>query len=151
MSFRRRLRQCAAPRSSTAVPAWALLIVRTVLLLTIALLPVQMRAGANEAHPHSILQLVLDVRDGAIDHHGASGESPHEHEALQAAQGECLTDPDVPSVEETGRLGGISMLSVPVLLMLIPAFSSEETRPMPYVRRGRVPELDPPPPRASSA
>jgi hypothetical protein len=147
MSFRRRCRQCAAPLSSTAVPAWAHSIVHAILLLTIALLPVQMRAGANEAHPHSILQLVLDVRDGAIDHHGASDELSHEHEAPQAAQGECLADPDVPSVEETGRLGGISMLSIPVLLMLFPAFSSEERWPMPYVRRGRVPELDPPPPR----
>jgi hypothetical protein len=148
MSDRSCRRQCVAPRSSTAVSPWALSIIRAILLLTIALVPVQMRAGANEAHPHSILQLVLDAQNGAIDHHGEIGESSHEH---AVAQDDCLSNPDLPSVEETGRLGGISILSFPVLLMIIPAFSSEEPWPMPYVRRGRVPEPDPPPPRARRA
>jgi hypothetical protein len=107
-----------------------------------------MRAGTSEAHPHSILQLVLDAQDGAIDHHGTSGKSPHAHETHGAAQGECLADPDLPSVEETGRLGGISMLSVPVILLLVPILSTERPWLMPYLRHGRQPELDPPPPRA---
>jgi hypothetical protein len=151
MPHRVRRRQCVAPRSSLAVPAWALSIARAILLLTIALLPVQMRAGASEIHPHSILQLVLDAQDGAIDHHGTTGASPHAHETHVAARGECLADPDLPSVEETGRLGGISILSVPVILLLVPVFSTERPWLMPSMRHGRQPELDPPPPRAHRA
>lgn len=144
-----RHRQCVAPRSATVVPAWALVTVRALLLLAIALLPVQMRAGANEAHPHSILQLILDARDGTIDHHAAPAVASHgaTHEVHGPLPGECVANPDVPSVEETGRLGGISLLFVSTLLMPLPAFGGAGIWPSLPMRRGRQPELDPPPPR----
>lgn len=142
-----RRRQCAAAGSSNAILAWAHRGASAFLLLAIALLPVQMRAGASEAHPHSLVQLILDAGDGEIDHHHPEdGAAGHQHAPSRAD--ECHAAPDVPTVEETGRAGsGLSILAVSVAVLLVPVSAGRALWPEPQARRGLRRALDPPPPR----
>jgi hypothetical protein len=66
-----------------------------------------MRAGAMEAHPHSLLQLLVDANDdGRIDHHAPMGQMAHAHGSLPARAPVCDVNPDIPSLEESGRAAG---------------------------------------------
>ena len=127
-------------------------LVRIVSLVLLLLLPMQMRAGGDEPHPHALLQLMLDARDGAIDHHAdVAHEEPHE--ASESGQGwhepvSGVREPDIPT------FGGLSSASGSMALLLtIAAFCvipmPERTWfwPAPLPWAGRFPALEPPPPR----
>ena len=127
----------------------ASLLPRVLLLLAVFLLPVQMRAGANDPHPHALLQVLLDARDGAIDHHAdeshvAASHAEHDvgHPAPRAY------DPDVPTFEEPApAASGGQMLAALVVLVFAPLPALRQVWPAPPARIGRTPPFDPPPPR----
>jgi hypothetical protein len=147
MSHRADRLQLTTPRRPTIGHRWVLLL-HALVMLALILLPVQMRAGASEAHPHSLLQLLLDAGDGTIDHHTLeSGIARADgHAAEEAAI--CLSDPDVPSVEDSGQLGGsLSMLSAIGPTLLLQARNGDPVWPMSRPWQACIPELEPPPPR----
>ena len=143
------------PRATLRVlgnPAWMLSFVRALALLSLLLLPIQMRAGTQHPHPHALLQLVLDASDGSFDHHtlGEAAASPaHDHSGDFAA-----TDghqPDVPSLGPfVSALGGLAILAALITSLLIPPPLAERTWLQPTRCRGRFPTLEPPPPRTTS-
>jgi hypothetical protein len=132
-------------------PAWTLGIVRVLALLSLLLLPIQMRAGTQHPHPHALLQLVLDASDGSFDHHtlGEAAASPaHDHSGeIAAADGH---QPDVPThAPSVSALGGLAILAALVTSLLIPPRLAERNWMQPARWRGRFPTLEPPPPRAT--
>lgn len=145
--------QFATPRSRGINTRRLLALARVLGLVSLLLLPMQMRAGADDPHPHALLQLILDARDGVIDHHGHlddhSGDAEHGSESV--ATGATADDPDVPTFGESGPAGGgMAMLAAVVILFAVPASGPRRSWPLPARWSGRLPELDPPPPRIGS-
>jgi hypothetical protein len=144
-----------SPRAAPRVPgnpAWLLGFVRALALLSLLLLPIQIRARTQHPHPHALLQLVLDASDGSFDHHALGDEAtspPHDHsEEVAAAEGH---QPDLPSLgPSVSALGGLVVLVALIISPLIPPALAERTWRHPARWRGRVPTLEPPPPRATS-
>ncbi len=116
-------------------------------LALLFLLPMQMRAGANDAHPHAMLHLLLDARDGVIDHHDgepAAAHAGHEDSATRR-------QPDVPSVESSYvTSGAMAILAALLLLVLLPAIRRAMHWPLAAPLVDWLPTLDPPPPRAGA-
>lgn len=147
--MRHRFRYCQwAANHRSRIERWASLLPRTLLLLAVLLLPVQMRAGANDPHPHALLQLLLDASDGAIDHHA---DEPHVADAHSGHEGDHAAprahDPDVPTFEEpASAASGGQMLATLVVLVIVPLPAYRQVWPAPSARAGRQlsPELPPP-------
>lgn len=97
------------------------------MVLALLFLPVQMRAGAEAAHSHSLLHLLLDARDGEIDHHHDEGDHAHAHQTQPGD--ECRVNPDIPSLEETRQTGSVSMLSAIVVILAVPVERSRAIWP----------------------
>lgn len=115
-------------------------------LVFLFLLPMQMRAGAADPHPHALLQLLLDARDGEIDHHADDGHAVHD-ETHASDSGSPV--PDVPTFGESNHAGGgMAMLAALVAVFLIPATGAVSFWPSISRWTGRLPALDPPPPRS---
>ncbi|MGH2614199.1 MAG: hypothetical protein ACRDJC_03085 [Thermomicrobiales bacterium] len=149
MLNRTRVLQAATPRRRRQTTPRPLVIVRVLGLLFLFLLPMQMRAGADDPHPHALLQLVLDARDGAIDHHDDAGQENNHDGHLHAA---AEQEPDIPTVgASSGASGSMAMLAALVVLFLVPAPESRQLWPVSSQRSGRIPALDPPPPRTRPA
>jgi hypothetical protein len=126
-----------------------LVLARVLALVTCFLLPMQMRAGAEDAHPHAMLQLILDARDGGLDHHESEprhAADGHDHEEAGAETG--AHEPDVPVAEVSHGVGaGLAILAVVVVLLEGIAAGREAVWPSFARWRGRRPTLEPPPPR----
>ncbi len=122
--------------------------VRALALLSLFLLPIQMRAGTQHPHPHALLQLVLDASDGALDHHTlgeAAASAAHDHSAASDHQ------PDIPTLSPSvSALGGLAILAALITSLMIPPRLAERTWPQLARWRGRFPALEPPPPRTTS-
>jgi hypothetical protein len=127
-------------------------LVRILALIVILLLPVQMRAGAAGAHPHALLHLVLDARDGSFDHHHAEHDAAYDGadhgDASHTADEHA---PDLPTAGESNRVGGgLAILAALVVLYAIPITRSSLRWPLPPRWQGIARALEPPPPRAGS-
>jgi hypothetical protein len=143
----------AAPRVSGAVATRLIPLLRALVLLGLFLLPVQMRAGAQQPHPHALLQLLLDVSDGSFDHHtlGEEAASPP-HDYAGTVDGAGSHQPDIPAPgTSVSAVGGLAILAALVTALVIPLPLTERTwlHLMPW--RGRFTALEPPPPRITSA
>lgn len=132
--------RCARPWAGIAAIA---------VVCALALLPVQMKAGANEAHPHALLQLLIDASDGVMDHH-ADGDRRHHSDAAtcDAAQ----RGPDLPSFGDLLSFGGdLPIADAAVALLWLPASRGQAIWKVPGVLHALVPPVDPPPPRFTSS
>jgi hypothetical protein len=148
MWHRANRRHCAASRSPGDRLTWYVAILRLLPLLVMLLLPVQMRAGAADAHPHTLLQLLLDARDGSLDHHQGD-HAPGDGQATSvASEGSRGHGPDVPTYEDIGGMGmGVPILAATVALIALLVASEVPVWPRLSRWRDRLPVLDPPPPR----
>ena len=124
-------------------------LLRAVALLGLLLLPIQMRAGAASPHPHALLHLLLDARDGAFDHHTVGGTTAaatdHNVEHVDATG---FPLPDIPAYATfITAAGGLAVLAVVLAVLAIPAPRARRTWPLLARWRERLPVLEPPPPR----
>ena len=112
----------------------------------------QMRAGTYDPHPHAILQLILDARDGAIDHHAhhvVVGDDVHGHAYESSATGSH--EPDIATFGASSpAAAGMAILAAVVTIFTVPASVSQGTWPILASWTGCSPDLDPPPPRIES-
>jgi hypothetical protein len=124
-------------------------LLRAAALLGLLLLPIQMRAGAASLHPHALLHLLLDARDGAFDHHtvGGTTAAATDHNPVHVdATGS--PPPDIPTyATSVTAIGGLAVLAVMVMMLTIPAPRAGRTWPRRAWWRERLPVLEPPPPR----
>ena len=119
---------------------------RTLALASLLLLPIQMRAGAASPHPHALLHLALDASDGAFDHHAVEDEATTSHDA-QSVHASDSHPPDIPTYGTfIPGLAGLAVLTL-VTMPAIPTPRLGRTWPLHARWRGRIPALDPPPPR----
>jgi hypothetical protein len=135
----------AAPRSQGRDNRLRLTLIRVIVLVLVVLLPVQMRAGAADPHPHALLQLIIDARDGTVDHHADIGHddaySPHVNIGGSHEH-------DGPTLGVSHPAGsGIAMLVALVAVFLVPAADVRLSWLWSSRWCGRTPALDPPPPR----
>jgi hypothetical protein len=113
-------------------------LLRALALLGLLLLPIQMRAGAQDPHPHALLHLLVDARDGAFDHHTLS-------EAPGAAGAH---HPDIPTVGQSiSAAGGLAALAAVVAALIIPPPVADPIWPRSVHWRDRLRTVEPPPPR----
>jgi hypothetical protein len=141
----------AAPRpggTSTRFPY----LVQALALIGLFTLPVQMRAGTEHSHPHALFQLLLDARDGVIDHHFGQDEEAHQTNHQRSYSPSAAQHPDLPalgSAVQTG--GGLALLATLVFAVLLPSGEVERIWPPSrhWRQRNSIPE--PPPPRHVSA
>lgn len=124
---------------------WSLAFARVLVLLTLFLLPVQMRAGAPDAHPHALLTLLLDLRDGELDHH-AGDRHDTAIGADHSGQGS-----DLPDYGKSNVAGSVALLAATIVLLVIPSLPRERTAALAEHWQGRAPVLEPPPPRRFAA
>lgn len=127
---------------------------RLLALLGLFLLPIQMRAGAEQVHPHALLHLLLDAQDHVLDHHRqvapqapAVGHGDHSDHA----QRDESALPDLPTFESIQMAAGGLAVTLVALTLLIFALAYERIWPRRERWSGRrvLPEL-PPPRRAGS-
>jgi hypothetical protein len=119
--------------------------IRAVALIGLCLLPVQMRAGTDRPHPHSLFQLLLDVSDGKIDHHALDDPGhavPHDDHEHAAGQPDPPVYSDVMDVSAS-----LAVLATIAALLAIPAATAARIWPTVMAWQGRIPTLEPPPPR----
>jgi hypothetical protein len=141
--------RCSAldPRLFRSLP----ILLRALALVGLCLLPMQMRAGAGQPHPHALLHLLLDARDGSFDHH-RDGESSIPQDQTHTADSADETDharPDLPTFGNSLHAGGgLAGLLVLLIALLLPPATNRVWPPV-ATWRGRLPGLDPPPPRFS--
>ena len=146
---RTRLRsQFAAVRSPGAL-AWVPRLVHALALIGLCLLPMQMRAGTAHPHPHALLQLVLDARNGSFDHHALGDEPPATtHAHTETSNGTDRSHPDIPTFGDSMVAGGgLAMLIAILTTVVLAPPGAMRIWPRPLQWRGRLPALDPPPPR----
>ena len=128
--------QHATPWERRRRSFWWFPLARASLLVALFLLPVQMRAGAADAHPHALLQLILDVQDGSFDHH--HGTHP------PASHGDTG---DAPEYAEKMLTAGTALLAPAIVILRLSLPGPGRTPATAALLRGRWPELEPPPPR----
>jgi hypothetical protein len=114
-------------------------------LLVLFLLPVQMRAGAADAHPHALLQLLLDARDGSFDHHDG------EHQPASHGVSDDAARRDAPEFAKSVLTGGAALLVAGISVLCFPSPGPARTPFAPNFWRDRLPPLEPPPPRGIPA
>ena len=99
-------------------------LLRAVALLGLLLLPIQMRAGAASPHPHALLHLLLDARDGAFDHHTVGNAAV----AVEHVDATGFPLPDLPAYATfITAAGGLAVLAVMVTMLTIPAPRAGQT------------------------
>jgi hypothetical protein len=127
-------------------------LLRTLALLGLLLLPIQMRAGAQHPHPHALLHLLVDASDGSLVHHTreeAAASPSHDHSGAVTVAGPH--QPDIPTFgTSVSAAGGLTILAALVAALMIPPRLAERTWLYPVPWRGRLPALEPPPPRIPS-
>jgi hypothetical protein len=154
-------REVAVPfvrRHDAFSPTW-LQLLWSLAIVGLLMFPCDFRAGAEFAHPHSLLQLLLDAADGTIDHHHADDlDAAHRQAvdwldpvvgvALATAHTDRHAQPDVGDQQQSAP----SISALPLLLagvaLLPPLAGGAMPAPAP-VRRlaGRMPRVLVPPPR----
>lgn len=140
--------QCSSPRTSGGPTARVISLTTLILLVALVLQPIQMRAGAADPHPHALMQILLDARDGAIDHHAADDERGHRLAASHDAPRVGILHPDVPRLENANPVSGGAMALAPMLVVFWPFFDRLGRIWQPRARwQDRLPDLEPPPPR----
>lgn len=80
-----------------------------VAVLSLLTLPVDLRAGLRDPHPHALFQIIDDAADGAIDHdHDAvdQGYGVHEHHHTAASTDRADISPDLPRLSDDGSGAG---------------------------------------------
>jgi hypothetical protein len=121
------------------------------MLLSLLVMPVTYRGGAEQPHPHVFFQLWIDAAHGSFDHHGGEAEaaSHSDGRSRQATPGGARASPgpDGPtfSVPTFPEVRGLALVLVAGAALAVPrAFAtSAQTAP---VHRGRGdPPLLPPP------
>ena len=129
-------------------------LVRALALIGLLLLPVEMRAGTERPHAHSLFQLLLDASDGKIDHHApeeADEAGHHEgHEREAAASGSETREPDLPVYSDVIAVSAsLAALALIAALLSVPRATTAANWLSPCPWRDRIPALEPPPPRAT--
>ena len=141
-------RNTAAPRRSFQA-RWQSALPHALLLTALLLMPVQMRAGAGDPHPHALVQVLLDASDGEIDHHASKVHAAGAHVVHAGETGESRPHHlDTPSFEKPSpAASGMPILAALVAVLIFPGPDERQAWPAPAPRRGLVPALEPPPPR----
>jgi hypothetical protein len=135
----------------TGDPAWIRSVIRALALLGLLLLPIQMRAGAQLPHPHALLQLLVDMRDGSFDHHTLGEEATPPHNHAGAAETAGAHQPDIPALgKSVSATGGLVVLAALVTALLIPPPPTARVWSHVTPWRCRCALLEPPPPRRAS-
>lgn len=120
-------------------------------LLGLCLLPMQMRAGIAEPHPHALLQLLLDARDGALDHHAVEHHEagPEQSHAEHHSAHESFRS-DLPTFDDSiVTAAGLVVLTVLLTALLLVPLGTQRIWSRPIGGRAYVPALEPPPPRSA--
>ena len=144
------IRNLHLPRAIPRIRLASLL--RSLALLGLFLLPIQMRAGTAYVHPHALLHLLLDARDGAIDHHALpaatlSGYVADDHDGH--VRRDEKASPDLPTFESIQMAAGGLAVTLVALVLLVFVARGERIWPRREAWSGvrTLPEL--PPPRLS--
>jgi hypothetical protein len=129
---------------------WPAGLVWTLALLGLFLLPIDFRAGAEQAHAHALLHLWADASDGAIHHHGSVGDwlDPAVGSTASDAAVSSAATADVGDHEDSApAAGGVSFLLG--AMTALPALSPRSTEIFCSSRRlvGYVPRMASPPPK----
>jgi hypothetical protein len=112
-------------------------------LVSLFLLPVQVRAGAVAPHPHALLQLMIDAADGKIDHHAGNRD-----QAPPAAHTSVSHQPDVPAFgNSTLTFSDFPALAAIVLVFAVTSSRTAPNWPPIACWRDWLPAIEPPPPR----
>jgi hypothetical protein len=128
--------------------AWMPRLVQALALIGLLMLPVQMRAGAEQTHPHALLQLLLDARDGRIEHHEGQDEGAGSHDQRHTVPARITHHPDLPTIGDSIQTGGsLALLATLVTALLLSPTSSARVWAPAGHWHGRIPPLEPPPPR----
>ncbi|MFN8590985.1 MAG: hypothetical protein U0031_05925 [Thermomicrobiales bacterium] len=135
----------AAARRRAVGWLWSFSAARVLVLLTLFLLPVQMRAGGQDIHPHALLTLLLDLRDGTIDHHAG------EHHDGKSGANHAEDGTDLPDYGKSNVAGSVAMLAAIIMLLVIPSPPRGQSPALVARWQGRIPVLEPPPPRVFAA
>jgi len=123
-------------------------LVRALALIGLFMLPVQMHAGTEQPHPHALVQLLLDASDGVIDHHVGYDEGAHLHDQRDAVTAGGAHRPDMPAVGDSIQTGGsLALLATLVIALLLSPAGSTRVWSAARQWHGRIPTLEPPPPR----
>jgi hypothetical protein len=128
-------------------------LIRVLALIGLCMLPVEMRAGTEHPHPHALFQLLLDASDGVFDHHQLThDEDAAAHDPFDTSGASDTHRPDVPTFGDTVQAsGGLAVLLTLLTLLLLPPADTVRVWPTPPRWRGRIPALEPPPPRWATA
>ena len=127
--------------------AWAMA------LMSLVLLPVNYRAGAELAHAHSLPQVLLDAANGTVHHHG-KGVADWLEPAVSDDVGVAATmagdeKPDAGQQQDSAPVtSGIHLLLVVAALLALAAAGSSLDPVRPRKLAGRVPRILAPPPRS---
>jgi hypothetical protein len=142
------IRQRAFPRIPRVRAACSPAIVRALGLVALLLLPVQMRAGGADVHPHALLQLMLDARDGSFDHHeGDHAIAGHTYEPVRDEVTSGNHEPDLPSMGDASHAGGMAILGAIVIIFTAPRTEADRAWVIPNKWCGLLLAPEPPPPR----
>lgn len=143
---RRALLSLTPRRRGVNLSRW-LAAARVLALALLFLLPMQMRAGADDPHAHAMLHLLLDARDGLVDHHDED-EYAVEHDGHGSPAGGH--EPDVPHFGSSHVAGGATaMLAALVVMFLLPTGRRLADWAASPLLNGLLPVLEPPPPRVA--
>jgi hypothetical protein len=97
--------------------------------------------------------LILDARDGAIDHHAAVGMVVSDDRHGHANESRTISshEPDIPTFGASSPAGGgMAILAAVITIFVVPAAESRGGWPILSHWTGRSPALEPPPPRIES-
>lgn len=138
----------ATSRTSGGPTARVISLTTLILLVALILQPIQMRAGAADPHPHALMQILLDVRDGAIDHHAADDQRGRRLAASHDVPRVFIFDPDLPRLENAKPVSSGTMALAPILAVFWSFLGRLERIWQPQAPwQDRLPDLEPPPPR----
>ncbi len=126
----------------------------TLALIGLFMLPADYRAGAPDAHAHSLAQLWLDAADGAVHHHGhhpdrsALGDSASWFDPVVGATTTTATSPDVGDQHDSLTVSAeVQFLVVASELMLLAVLRGQALYSGAHRLHGRCPRVLSPPPR----
>jgi hypothetical protein len=132
--------------------AWIPRLVQALALTGLFMLPVQMRAGSDRPHPHALFQLLLDARDGRIEHHEGQDEGAVSRDLRHTVAPRITHHPDLPAIGDSIQTGGsLALLATLVTALLLSPAGSTQVWPTPRPWHDRIPTLEPPPPRLACA
>lgn len=128
----------------------------TLALLGLLFIPIDYRGGAETAHSHALLQLLLDAQDGHIQHTHALSEVPTapvdwlDPVVPDGSADPAHAHPDLGRQQESAP--ALSVISFLVLVAIRPLIAGVLPRVTVETRRltGRKPQVLSPPPRLAT-